>query len=168
MPGGVDLGDQSVDDHVGVGHQRDGVAANDRQAAAMLGQLGQHAVLIGFAKRNDVRFRRGILGSLKQRPKLLTARQLPPAQAVFANQQIQPQSNPGLEKDDRQPRQARGGLLLSQHNHRQHGEADHPLARRQHFGSNRRRSYRKYTALGQAGSRFLQPGLQPQFWQPRR
>ena len=72
VPGGVDLGDQSVDDHVGVGHQRDGVAANDRQAAAMLGQLGQHAVLIGFAKRNDVRFRRGILGSLKQRPKLLT------------------------------------------------------------------------------------------------
>ena len=46
VPGGVDLGDQPVDHHVGIGHQRDGVAAHDRQAAAMLGQLDQHVILV--------------------------------------------------------------------------------------------------------------------------
>ena len=121
VPRGVDLGDQPVDNHVGIGHQRDGVAAHNRQAAAMLGQMDQHAVLVGFVRVNDViRFDARILGRVQQRPKLLPASQLPPAQPVLADQQVEPQSDPGLEEDHGQPRQARGRLLLSQHDHRQH------------------------------------------------
>ncbi len=48
MPGGVDVGDQPVDDHVGVGHQGDRVAGHHRQPADVLGHVDQHAVLVGL------------------------------------------------------------------------------------------------------------------------
>ncbi len=113
VPGGVDLGDQPVDHHVGIGHQRNGVAAHDWQTAATLGQLGQHVVLVGFVGNDTVRFNAGMLEGVQQRAKLLAEIQLPPAQPVLADQQVEPQSDPGLEEDDGQPCQAGGRFLLS-------------------------------------------------------
>ena len=44
LPRGIDVGDQAVDDHVRVVHQRDRVAGHHRQPADVLGRVGQHAI----------------------------------------------------------------------------------------------------------------------------
>ena len=129
---GIDVGDQAIDDLFGLRHQRDGVADDYRQPAAVLRQLDQQTEAIGRVGIDQVhRIDRRRLGGVPQRPPLPPPGQPQPAQAIFADQQVKPQPDKRLEEDNRQPRQAGDRLFLAQHDHRQHRQADRPFACRQ-------------------------------------
>jgi hypothetical protein len=131
LPGGVDVGNQPLDDFVRVGHQRERIAGHHRQPAHVLGQMHQHVVVVLVGIDHVMRFHLRIGGGSELRAAALTPGQSLAAQPVLADQQVEPQSDPRLEKHDDQPSQARGRLLFAQHDHRQHRQADGPLAGKQ-------------------------------------
>ena len=95
----------------------------------MLGQMDQHAVVVGIRGIDDVvRLDVGILGGFQLPATAPSPGQAPPPQPVLADQQVEPQADPRLEEDDRKPCQTRGRLLLPQHDHRQHRQANDPFA----------------------------------------
>ena len=130
LPGGIDVGNQAIDHHVRVVIKRERVAGHHGQPAGMPGQVGRHAV--------SRRRRWGSTMWSGSSPGYSAAsscgRRLPPpgpppaAQPVLADQQIQPETDPGLKKNDRQPGQAGGRPFLAQYDHRQHRQANRPFA----------------------------------------